>query len=64
MILVRQVDEEALILGVRTHQKNKSLANKVNLPCLPSLAARDEKNETLGRTISLRVHLLTWALGI
>lgn len=64
VILVRRVDGEALILGVRTPQKNKSLANKVNFPCLPSPAARDERNETLGGTSSLHAppHLGTWRL--
>lgn len=62
MILVRQVHQEALILGVRTPQKNKSLANEVSFPHLPSPAARGDKNETLVEQ-PLLVHLVTWPLG-
>lgn len=64
VILVRRVHREALILGVRTPQKNKSLANEVSFPRLPSPAARGDKNETLGATASLWAppHLGTWNL--
>lgn len=53
VILVRRVHQEALILGVRIPQKNKSLANKVSSPHLPSPAVGGDKNETLGGTASL-----------
>lgn len=62
VILVRQVHREALILGVRTPQKNISRANEVSFPHLPSPAARGDKDETLGGRASLSVppHLGTW----
>lgn len=62
VILVKQVHRETLIFGVKTPQKNKSLANKESFPHLPSPAARGDQNETLVEQPFL-VHLVTWPLG-
>lgn len=62
VILVRQVHREALILGVRTSQKNRSLANQVRFPSLHLPAARDDKNKTV--SLGAPPHLGSWHLNL